>query len=94
MHSWISENAWDEDENQAANSRVSTNLATYVKMSKLQSGVCTIIANMINLQQDIEEVRVKFSEWDDDSNGYLEPNEIQAHTAEIALFFNLKEDEV
>merc|ERR1712176_888462 len=58
MHSWITDNAWENSQLQeGAERRVTTNLASFQRMSRFQAGVSSIIANMMTTQQDMKEIR-------------------------------------
>jgi hypothetical protein len=47
------------------------NLATFCKNSRFQSGVCSIIANMMGSAKDLNELRNLFVKWDENNDGFL-----------------------
>ena len=62
--------------------------------SQFQSGVISIIANMMTTASDMKEIRDTFKRWDSDGSGTISADELTEHMAEIAQFFNMGEREV
>ena len=69
-------------------------MAAFYKTTAFQSGVCSIIANLMTRAEDLVEVRKMFISLDTDNNGFLTLDELEAGMRDIAQLFELDEPNV
>jgi len=70
------------------------NLAAFAKTTAFQSGVCSVLANLVTKAEDLKELREVFVSWDTNHDGNLSLGELKANMKEITTFFNLDEPDV
>lgn len=70
------------------------NLVAFAKTTAFQSGVCSILANLITQAEDLRDLRLTFVSWDTNKDGSLTTDELQHNMAEISAFFNLDEPDI
>ena len=73
---------------------LSHNLAAFTKTTAFQSGVCSIMANLMTEAEDLKELRTMFTKWDLDSNGYISQEELEQNIEEVCSVFNLDAPDV
>ena len=94
-HSWI-------QDNQRADSRVdnqtqldlSANLHNFAKTNQFQSGVCSILANLMTKTEDLKDLHKLFMQWDSNNDGELSLEELKENMAAITDLFQLQEPDV
>ena len=73
---------------------LSQNIESFAKASKFQSGICSILANLMTKTEDLGELREMFQKWDINNDGSLSHNEIKTNMAEITQLFSLDEPDI
>jgi len=75
-------------------SDLSQNLHKFTQTTSFQSGVCSILANLMTKTADLKDLHKMFMQWDKDNNGELSLDELKENMNEIADLFNLEESDV
>ena len=73
---------------------LSANIASFAKASTFQSGICSILANLMTKTEDLGELREMFQKWDINNDGNLSHEEIKTNMAEITQLFSLNEPDI
>jgi len=68
-HDWIKNNQGDNQISQDKQLDLSKNLAAFAKTSTFQSGVCSILANLMTKTADLKELNKMFVHWDTSQDG-------------------------
>ena len=69
-------------------------MANFSKTSSFQSGVCSILANLMTKTEELRDLRHLFMQWDTSQDGLLSFDELRANMMEIMSVFHLDEPEV
>lgn len=48
----------------------------FAKISSFQSGVCSVLANLVTQSEDLHELREVFVSWDTNHDGFLSLDEL------------------
>lgn len=73
---------------------ISANLAAFAKTTTFQSAICSIIANMMSVNTDLQQINQMFIKWDTNKDGKLSFEELKHNIADISSFFSLTEPDV
>jgi len=73
---------------------LSQNLHKFTQTTSFQSGVCSILANLMTKTADLKDLHKMFMQWDKDNNGELSLDELKENMNEIKDLFNLEESDV
>lgn len=74
-HPWIKNMATEEVDN-SMQLDMSNNLAIFAKTTSFQSGICSILANMLSHANDLTDLNKMFVQWDTSQDGYLSYDEL------------------
>lgn len=55
---------------------IGTNLLQFAKTTTFQSAVCSIIANLNTVSEDLREARAAFVQWDTNNDGVISESEV------------------
>jgi len=91
---WITKYSQGESLDQERELDLSHNLAAFAKTSIFQSGVCSIMANLMTEAEDLGELRTLFTKWDLNHDGYITMDELEQNMQEVCNLFNLDEPDV
>jgi len=73
---------------------LSANLHNFAKTTSFQSGVCSILANLMTKTEDLKDLHSMFKQWDSNNDGELSLQELKANMADITQLFDLQEPDV
>jgi len=80
---WIKSNEGRNTVNFDRQRDLSSNLASFTKATTFQSGVCSILANLMTKSSDLTELRNLFTQWDVNNDGELSFDELKQNMAEM-----------
>ena len=67
------------------------NLATFCQTTPLQTGVCSLLANLLTKAEDLSELSALFKKWDSNNDGYLSFEELEENmNAQGRLIYQMK----
>ena len=93
-HDWIKNN---QNERKLSNQKqldLSSNLHNFAKTNQFQSGVCSILANLMTKTEDLKDLHTMFTQWDSNNDGELSLEELKQNMGGITEVFNLQEADV
>jgi calcium-dependent protein kinase len=93
-HDWIQINAAGNKLSQKAQLDLSANLHNFSKTTSFQSGVCSILANLMTKTEDLKDLHTMFMQWDINNDGELSLDELKHNMADITELFQLEEPDV
>ena len=93
-HEWIKKNEGDNSISQDKQLDLSKNLAAFAKTSNFQSGICSILANLMTKTTDLKELNKMFVQWDTSQDGQLSYEELKENMAEISTLFQMDAPDV
>ena len=67
---------------------------SFTKTSSFQSGVCSILANLLTKTQDLEDLRQMFLQYDTNKDGQISYDELHENMSAICSHFELDEPRV
>jgi len=70
------------------------NLMVFAKATAFQSGVCSILANLVTQAEELRDLREVFVSWDDNSDGFLSLEELKSNMHKISSYFSLNESDI
>lgn len=70
------------------------NLAAFAKTTSFQSGVCSLLANLLTKAEDLQELSALFKKWDSNNDGFLSFEELEENMADLTQLFSLNENEI
>ena len=72
-------------------SDLSQNLHKFSQTNQFQSGVCSILANLMTKSADLKDLHKMFMQWDINNDGELSLEELKNNMNDITDLFNLDE---
>ena len=91
---WISNFAQTGQVDKARQLDLSANLAAFAKATSFQSGVVSILANLMTKGEALKELSYMFKQWDTNNDGHLDQEELSQNMAEIVSLFQMDEPDV
>ena len=92
-HPWI-KNMTAEEVDNSKQLDMSKNLAIFAKTTSFQSGICSILANMLSHSNDLSDLNKMFIQWDTSQDGYLSYEELRQNMTQITSLFQIDEPDV
>ena len=92
-HPWIKNMATEAVDN-SKQLDMSNNLAIFAKTTSFQSGICSILANMLSHSNDLRDLNKMFVQWDTSQDGYLSYEELSQNMTQITGHFGMNEPDV
>ena len=80
-HPWITQKVRHEGLDEARQLDLSKNLISFTKTSVFQSGVCSILTNLMTKSEDLEDLRQMFIQWDTNNDGSISFDELTSNLA-------------
>ena len=93
-HNWIKNNQRANQVDNQMQINLSANLHNFAKTNQFQSGVCSILANLMTKTEDLEDLRKLFLQWDINNDGELSLDELKQNMAAITDIFQISERDV
>ena len=93
-HPWIQQQTVGIGFNNRHELDVSANLLAFTHTTPLQSGVCSIIANLMTGAPDLQYLREMFIKWDSNNDGVISIDELEQNINEVAECFRVESPDV